>query len=435
MSQLPLSKKLAYAAGGLSMNLPNLVISQWLYKYWVGDGYAPLLAFSFFFLAGRITDAITDPLVAWWSDQSKSPRGRRIPFILWGVIPYALVIAFLWTPPVQGQGWVNLVYVCAMIQLFFILYTIVVSPYLALLPELTADVKERVNISTLQALFVTVGTMLFGVAGILIHHFGYFGNGVIVAVLTVIFLLPTILFIKERPGQGPAPVESASVFKWIGMTFDNKPFRYLIAATSLYWFALNLMLMLVPQWVQTVLGLTEDKVSLVMGPFILVNVIGFIALNVLSKRFGKYPIMLATLLGSAIAMALLFLVGDLPFGDRMTQTIFVVALLGVPASGFLMLPFAILSDCVDYDEKLTGQRREGIYFGVQAIFQKSFIGGSILFFGLMDDAFGKSDVASAELGLKYVALAAGAAALLGFFSFLGYPIRERGTGLDLPPVK
>ena len=87
----------------------------------------------------------------------------------------------------------------------------------------------------------------------------------------------------------------------------------------------------------------------------------------------------------------------------------------------MMLPFAALADVVDYDEQLTGQRREAIYFGVQAIFQKTMIGLSILAFGVL--AFIGGDGKATVLGLKIIVGVAGVSCLIGFFVMLRYPLK------------
>ncbi len=73
---------------------------------------------------------------------------------------------------------------------------------------------------------------------------------------------------------------------------------------------------------------------------------------------------LLTLGSAGVTMSSLFLVGLIPSGGLMLQSQICMALIGIPVAGIMILPPAILSDVIDYDEQLTGQRREGIYVGV-----------------------------------------------------------------------
>ena len=441
MNERSTRRDLAYAAGGMAMNLTNLVISQWLIYLYVpdigsGTVLIPVIAgalvlsagtvFGLFFSLGRLTDAITDPLVAYWSDQHRSPRGRRVPFILWGLIPFCVVYFLLWTPPVAGASWWNSAYIFVLIQAYFILYTIVVTPYLALLPELTTDLKERVNITTLQAVFVMVGTFAFGAVGPLIEHVGWWALGLLVAVMSAISFLPSVLWIKERPQPPVNQADQVGLVQWVAMTVKNKPFVYLMASTSFYWFGLNLLIMLVPAWVEAFVGLKKDAVPLLMGPFLVVNTVFFFVFNVLAKKFGKYPLYLFTCAGSALAVLLFMLAGSLP-GSPAVQSAVIMGVIGIPSAGFMMLPFAILSDVADYDEALYGKRREAIFFGTQAITQKSAIALSILVFPILSRVDGHFTTE----GLKGVAIAAAISFGIALATFLGYPLREQAGRVAL----
>ena len=77
-----------YSLGGLGMNLTNLVVSQWLFERYVVGGVLAPAVFSFVLLAGRITDGVSDPFVAFWTDNARTSRGRRMPFLLFGAPLY-----------------------------------------------------------------------------------------------------------------------------------------------------------------------------------------------------------------------------------------------------------------------------------------------------------------------------------------------------------
>ena len=132
---------------------------------------------------------------------------------------------------------------------------------------------------------------------------------------------------------------------------------------------------------------------------------------------------LVVLGGAAIFMPLLAFVGYFNIFTPMIQTQIIMGFVGVFMSGFIMLPFALLADVIDYDEVLTGKRREGIYFGVQAIFQKVSIGISISIAGVLM-YFGAANTPSLT-GLKLIPVAAGITSLIAFFMFLKYQLREK----------
>ncbi len=125
-----------------------------------GAYWRPLI-FSVVLLAGRITDGVSDPFVAFWTDNARTRRGRRMPFILFGALPFAIICLLLWTPPVGAVPWVRTVYSVVVTQLFFLGYAVVVTPYLALLPEIAGSTVQRLNLTTGQAIGAMVGTLVF----------------------------------------------------------------------------------------------------------------------------------------------------------------------------------------------------------------------------------------------------------------------------------
>jgi GPH family glycoside/pentoside/hexuronide:cation symporter len=180
---------------------------------------------------------------------------------------------------------------------------------------------------------------------------------------------------------------------------------------------LNLLLMLVPRWVDEILHLKRDADTWVMLPFIGLNLVGFFIFNWLAKRIGKFRGFLIVLGSSALIFPLIALAGSLPIGSPLLQTQIAVALAGLPVAGFSVLPFALLADVIDLDSEQSRIRREAIYFGVQAIFQKSMIGVSVVFFAWIHARTGPP-------GLCWIALTAGAACALGLMAFCFYPVRR-----------
>jgi len=184
-----------------------------------------------------------------------------------------------------------------------------------------------------------------------------------------------------------------------------------------------MIILVIPFWSENTLHISDNKVIFLMLPILSANILFFFVFNVCANRFGKYIMFLVVLGGSAISMPLLALVGVFNIGSAMFETQLVLAIVGIFMSGFLMLPMALLADVIDYDEKLTGFRREGIYFGVQSIFQKISIGFSVALAGTLMYAGGQNK--PTNFGLKGIALAAGVCAALAFIAFLSYPLRDK----------
>ena len=430
MTKLSFRTKLVFGLAALGMSLPDLLLMQWLMKrYLPGAEDAVALVtprlFAAAYMLGRIGEAVYCPIIASWTDNFRSPLGRRIPFIRRGILPLALVVWLMYNPPVAETSLINFLYLAVLLQAYFFLFSVVVMPYLALLPELTSNMEERVSLTVAQSLFVVVSSVLFAFAGVVIAALGYRVTTAIVAAVAIVAFMPLAWTIREpKPmdrHDGPTQVP---LLRGMLLTLENRAFLRIALSTAFYWFGLQIVIAMLPYWVETVLGRDEAFTSVFMGCFVLFNIAAFFLMQKLAARFGKYRVFLGTLLASGGVFALFAAVGVLPLGGVIPQTLFVVALVGVTVAGFMVLPFALLSDAVDYDERLTGQRREGMFFGVQGIFQKLMIGlGIVTLSNLkgLGDAHAEATIA----GLKLSVLLAGIACLIGFFLFLPYPLRER----------
>jgi Na+/melibiose symporter-like transporter len=399
------------------MNLTNLELSQWLYERYVVGGILGTAAFSLILLAGRITDALSDPFIAFWTDNSWTRWGRRMPFLVLATLPLAVVCFLVWLPPAHASHSVRILYTASLCQLYFLLYGLVVTPYLALLPEIASSPRERLNLTTGQGLATLVGTMLFALSGLIIHNFGYPVLGLMLAAAVLISFYPTTIFVFEYSHSERSSRSLADLFRWIWQVLTNRDFLPLLVSTSFYWFALNLLLMMVPRWVQARLGLSQDAVTWLMLPFLGLNLLGFFFFNWFAKRVGKFIALVCVFLGSALVFSL-FGWSDrlgLPVAPFVSAQL-IAGLAGLPVAGFGVVAFALLADVIDADAARTGIHREAIYFGVQAILQKSMIGLSVVSFAALQHASGTS-------ALGWTALLAGFFCLCGLVCFLRYRLR------------
>ena len=94
----------------------------------------------------RLTDAITDPLMGYISDNTRSRWGRRRPYIFCGAILVGIVFALLWQLPDNRSENYYFWYFLIGSFLFYLAYTVFVTPWVALGYELTPDYHERTRL-------------------------------------------------------------------------------------------------------------------------------------------------------------------------------------------------------------------------------------------------------------------------------------------------
>ena len=165
MKHLPLSKQISFSIGQLGWSiLSGLVVSYLVYffqptreaelPFFVPQGmlFGFFTVIGFISASGRLFDAITDPLVASFSDRSRHPQGRRIPFLKYSALPLALSTGLVFVTPVKGISWVNAAWLFVVLMIFYLSITAYVTPFNALIPELGKTQKDRLNISTFISL-------------------------------------------------------------------------------------------------------------------------------------------------------------------------------------------------------------------------------------------------------------------------------------------
>jgi Na+/melibiose symporter-like transporter len=77
------------------------------------------------------------------------------------------------------------------------------------------------------------------------------------------------------------------LFEGLRLVLRNRAFLSIVISASFYWFGLDIIMKFLPIWVTGYLGGSNDKVTLLLIPFLAMNVVFFFVINILSKRFGK----------------------------------------------------------------------------------------------------------------------------------------------------
>src|SRR5690554_597617 len=158
-----LRNQIMYSSAYLAVALTTQTLVTWYSFYYAPpdkEGFISIALIGYALLIGRVIDAVADPLVAYWSDNSTHKSGRRIPFIKYGALPLLITFVLIWFPLIEESSIYNFYYLSIMMSGFFFFFTVVVAPYLALLPEISTDPDERITISTYQSVANILGLIM-----------------------------------------------------------------------------------------------------------------------------------------------------------------------------------------------------------------------------------------------------------------------------------
>ncbi|HHP7231325.1 MAG TPA: MFS transporter [Xenococcaceae cyanobacterium] len=211
--KLNFTTKLAYGSGDMGPAITaNVLVFFLLYFFTNVAGLPPGLAGSILAI-GKIGDAINDPIAGILSDRTRTRWGRRIPWMLWGTIPFGIFFFLQWLVPEfhsdpEINQWYLFVYYIVIATLFNIAYTAVNLPYTALTPELTQDYNERTNLNSFRFAFSIGGSILSLILATFIFQAypdnprqQYFVLGLVSTLLSVVALLWCTFRIQERGAE------------------------------------------------------------------------------------------------------------------------------------------------------------------------------------------------------------------------------------------
>ena len=329
--------------------------------------------------SGRLTDAAIDPLIAQLSDRSKNPRGRRIPFMKWSIIPSLVFCCLVFHPLEQAESRLNVAWLVFTLIGFYVSTTAYIIPYNALLPELAPRSRDKVRLSTWQGLGYVMGIGIasnaFNIAGLLQHSFGVASRlaalqytVIMLAALAAVFLAITAFSIDERKYARSKP-SSVPIMKALRQTLTNKNFLFFIVADFSYFIGVTIISSGILYFVTVLLGLPETIGNRLMITMILVSFIFYPVVHYLSPKTGKKPIVVVSLLLLALVFAGVWFLGK-PALNPQLQIYSLILLAAIPFASLNILPVAILAEVIAEDTKKTGANKEAIYFAVRYFFMK-----------------------------------------------------------------
>ncbi|MFP4661852.1 MAG: MFS transporter [Halanaerobiales bacterium] len=425
---MKLRNQIMYSSAYLAVALTTQTVVTWYSYYYAppeGQGFISIALIGYALLIGRVIDAIADPLVAYWSDNSTHEKGRRIPFIKYGSLPLVIIFILIWFPIVGESSIYNFYYLTIMMCAFFFFFTVVVAPYLALLPEISPDPDERITISTYQSVANILGLIMSStLAGILIDKYGYKAMGIVLGVIALVFFYMPVKVVKEK-----RHVRSKNDLGfWVNfhLLLKNKNFVFYQIANLFLWFTVNMLTIAAPYIGGVLMGLNEQGSGLMLGGTFLTAIATSPLILKLTKRYGKKRIFSITMLMAAAILSLIYLIGrPWLFFDAKWFGYTVIALAGVPISAIFIIPNAIIADITDQDTFKTGQKRQAMFFGIQGLVSKMVIGlSSWVTLSILFNNYGynKAD----PTGIYLTAPVAAVLCIISYFTFkYGYNLNEK----------
>ncbi len=373
-NKLSRTTKLAYGAGDLGAAIATAINGFFLLNFLINiAGLRPGTAGTIFLVA-KIWDAINDPIVGWLTDHTVSKFGRRRPWLLIAAVPFGLAFFLQWiVPPLSETGlfWYYLIVAI----LLDTAYTAVNVPYAALTAELTQDYDERTRLSSVRMSFSILGGVLAAFFhGIIVSQFPQdpkLGYAISAAIWAFAIAGPCFItfFGTKEPDfaiNAKPTIEGPGFIEGFKIAFSNKPFILVTVIYMLSWLAI--------QFAQNNLQLyTKDWIKLDMSLFsfllLAIQFSSFIWVLIwakVSERIGKQNVYYLGVGFFVVALMGLFFLQP----GQVVATFVLAMVAGVGISVGYLVPWSMVPDVIELDELETGQRREGIFYGIFVFLQK-----------------------------------------------------------------
>jgi len=334
-------------------------------------GMKPALA-GLMFGVGKIWDGISDPLMGYLSDRTKSKMGRRRVYFLWGIIPIGLTFAMLWIPiNSDSQALLFGYYLFAYILLDAAL-TMVMTPYSALPAEMSSDFRIRNRLSSSRLIFSVLSSLVAALVPAMI--IGAFpenpgrGHLVMGIVFGIIFALPWIIVYLStwENNMQQEPEAGDNFIREFATISRNKSFRIHFVMYVMAYTAMDVLMALFTYYLTYYLG-RPGLYSVAMGTLMVVQLAMMPVYTYIANRKGQA---FAYGVGLSVWAVGMFLTRGLNADSSVLAVAAVCGVIGMGTSAGVLMPYAILPFVIDVDELITGEQRSGVYAGAMTLMRK-----------------------------------------------------------------
>ena len=390
IQKLTLKTRLGYGIGDIAICLYWSGVGLYLlYFYTDVVGISPSLA-GLIYGIGMLWDAVTDPLMGYVAERTRTKWGVYRPYLLFGNVPLALSFVLLfWVPPFEG----------AMLFSFLLLtnllhrtcFTIVSVPFSSLTPRITSDSQERTNLTGFRMLGAQTGTNLMALLAFPIIFWvggedessGFLVLGAIAGITALAIHAVTFMTVKEPENDLGIERVGGSLAEAAQAVAKNGPFWLVFSATLIVgittiFFGNNLI-----YYTKYALNLHEYQGTILFTS----GIIAFLSIPIwwaISNRIGKK---LTWLISSSITLIALVSFYLYPI-SQLNELLVLVGFIGFGSGAGGILFWSMLPDTIEYGEVHTGVRSESSLYGFMTFAQKGSIAFAIIILGLVLDAIG-----------------------------------------------
>lgn len=368
MNKVTSIQRISYAASDTAGQLIFCVISFYLLKFYTDVYGISAATAGTIMLIARFTDAIDAPVWGIVFDKTHSRWGKSRPWFLWLCVPFAIFGVLTFVTP-NWSSTAKTVYAAGTYIVCSILYTGINTPVTSILSALTADPRERVRLTSFRMFGSKLGVLIVNLTAMKMVSWlgqgndqkGYMLMMPIYAtgtILLYLFAFRNLTEVVHEKKQSLPIADSLRALK------GNWPWIIIFISSLCFWIAFIARVSVAPYFFEYTLH-RKDLLPLAFGLDFISLVTAFL-LPLFCRWTSKRNVWMFGLIGMIVGQLIVY------FGVQNNLSVpWIMAgwAFGFLASGMAMaMPFAVLSDSVDYGEWKTGIRAAGFLTAIGAAF-------------------------------------------------------------------
>lgn len=366
--------KIGYALGDFGCNMSFAFINNYLMLFYVTCMKIKASHFAVIILLAKIFDAINDPIIGGLCDSTKGGKdGKFKPWIKWASIPLLVssIAMFIYAP--NAPYAVKIAMCLGIYCIWSVSYTSVNVPYGSMQSVITQVPDERNMLSTWRSIGAMLAQIPIMIAlPLLVYDENDNPRGNIfilfVAVMGVIGFIAFVLTRKLTTERIKPEIKESRKFNYFAtlISFFRNPHMLGVTISTVSYLAL---IMTVTNSMQYVFMCYFQNTDLITIATVIAGcpiALGIVLVKPATKRFSKKQLCTYPFLISAISSGLAtFVRFENPY---IWMVLLAVAMLG--ASFYQVLMWALVADCIDFQEHKTGRREEGSIYATYSLFRK-----------------------------------------------------------------
>ena len=433
----PRLQRLSVVTAGFGQNMVLTFVSTFLLMYltqYAGISKEGLLAVTAIMAAGKVFDALNDPIMGTLVDKTRTRWGKLRPYILFSALPVAFFSAALFCLP-NGSEAMKLWFFGVCYVLWDVAYTMCDVPYWGLIGAAFRQEEERAKVISFVRAFgaIALGLATLGapwLARLLSFSSETTGTGWSLAAIVVCIVgmgMFLLAFFNTREKHNYAAEPQVSLKTMFAAFFKNKPL-FLVLLGSILGFGRNIVQ--AGGAVFAVIAYNDEGYFTLIGGAIIAGmaIASFLAPALLKKVSDKPLMVISSLLAAAI-YAVMYLLGY----QNLYVMMGMIFLTGLTLGIFTVVQTTMIASAVDQMERKTGIRNDGIAFSSLTFVSKLMGSLAVLVFGAVLAGIGYEKGVFVTDGMKdavykTITLVPAASCLISVVPFLFFSTDEGNNG-------